>query len=72
MVEMPRDIAVEAVGDCGIGEEGKGVDGLASEDKVADQRGRGKTGEGEDVGDGPDVFVGASKELGGYWRWDGG
>ena len=31
-----------------------------------------ETGEGEDVGDGPDVFVGASKELGGYWRWDGG
>lgn len=72
LVETPRDVAVEAVGDSGIGEEGEGVDGLAGKDEVADQRSRGKTGEGEDVGDGPNVFVGASKEFGGYWRWDGG
>ena len=63
--EAPRDVAVEAVSDCGIGEEAQRGHGLRRQDEVADQRCRGEAREGQDVGDGPDIFVGAGEE---FWR----
>ena len=66
--EPPRDVAVEAVRDGGVGEEAERSHRLRRQDEIADQRRRGEAREGQDVRDGPDVFVGAGEEF----RWDGG
>ena len=52
------NVAVDEVGDGRVGEETDGPGVLVVQDEVADDGGGDETGEGEDVRDGVDVFVG--------------
>ena len=57
LVEAAGEVAVDQIGDAGVGEEAEGGEGLGGEDEVADGGGGEEAREGEDVGDGVDVFV---------------
>lgn len=53
----PGDIPVDQIGDACVGEQRQGDAVLVVDEEVANQRGHGQAGEGEDVRDGVDVFV---------------
>lgn len=57
-IPFPRDPAIDQVGDAGVDEEHEGRQMLLVDDEVADDGGGEQAREGEDVGEGVDVFVG--------------
>ena len=56
-LEAPGNPSVDEIGDAGIGEEAHGPGVLVVQDEIADDGGGEEAGEGEEVGDGVDVFV---------------
>ena len=63
LLEGARDPAVDEVSDAGVGEEPNGPGMLVVQNEVADDGRDREPGEGEDVGDRVDVFVGSCERF---------